>query len=118
MKLGALKTAGLLCLLAAGITSTVMAQDQTPKAAAKQKPSMQGDVSDALPDILELDPFGGVSLFGQINQGLSEKLVNGGTGGGRVAFNLSRYMGIEFSYNFSGNNVRLSYADSSRITQL
>jgi hypothetical protein len=68
---------------------------------------VKGDVSDDLPDIVELSPFGGVSLFGQVNHGLGEKLINGGTAGGRVAWNMSRYIGLEFSYNFSGNNVRL-----------
>jgi hypothetical protein len=94
---------GLLCAAVSGLACLAQAQD-----APKQKTSMaKGDVSDALPDVIELDPFGGVSLFGQVNHGLGEKLEDGGTGGGRVAWNFSRYIGLEFSYNFSTNNVRL-----------
>lgn len=100
----------MACVIAAGMTSVMLAQDATsPKdpSAKKAAASAKADVSDALPDLIELDPFGGVSLFGQINRGLGQRLVNGGTGGGRVAFNMNRWAGLEVSYNFSGNNVRL-----------
>jgi hypothetical protein len=91
-----------LLLAASCLITTAPAQvNQQPKAAAK------GDVSDELPDLVELDPFGGVSLFGQINRGLDEKLRNGGTGGGRVTFNISPYVGIELGYNYMGNNTEL-----------
>lgn len=63
--------------------------------------------TDEYPDKVELDPFGGVSLFGLVNRGLGEKLVDGGTAGGRIAFNFSRHLGLEFGYNFMINNVRL-----------
>ncbi len=63
--------------------------------------------TDDYPDTVELDPFGGVSLFGQVNQGLDERLRNGGTGGGRVAINVTRHLGIELGYNFMINNVQL-----------
>ncbi len=92
---------GLLLAASAGYA---LAQD-SPK--PKVTTPANADVSDALPDLLELDPFGGVSLFRQINQGLDERFVDGGTGGGRVAYNFHRYVGLEFSYNFSGNNVEL-----------
>jgi len=95
MKSAVLSVAAALCL-----TSAALAQDT-------QKPAAKADVSDALPDMVELSPFGGVSIYGQINRGLGEKLVNGGTGGGRVAFNTNRWVGLELSYNFAGNNVRL-----------
>jgi hypothetical protein len=52
------------------------------------------------PDTLELDPFGGVSLF-------SQKLANGGTAGGRAAYNFSRHFSVEVNYNFMVNNARL-----------
>ena len=51
------------------------------------------------PDTLELDPFGGVSLF-------SSTLVNGGTAGGRAAYNFSRHLSAEATYNFMVNNAR------------
>ena len=63
--------------------------------------------ADEYPDLIELDPFGGASLFAQVNAGLGEKLVDGGTAGGRVAYNLSRHLGLELDYNFMINNVRL-----------
>ncbi len=92
----------LLLLAASCLITTAPAQvTQQPKAAAA------GDVSDVLPDLVELDPFGGVSLFGQINRGLDEKLRDGGTGGGRVTFNISPYVGIELGYNYMGNNTEL-----------
>lgn len=68
------------------------------------------------PDKLELNAFGGVSLFSGLNQSdISEKLVNGGTAGGRVAYNFSRYFGIEGNYNFSVNNAHLVVPGSSFI---
>ncbi len=95
-----LKVAGWACIAAVCLASSGLAQDA-------QKPKVTGDVSDALPDLVELSPFGGVSLFGQISRGLNEKFYDGGTGGGRVAANFGRYLGLELSYNFSGNNVSL-----------
>ena len=59
------------------------------------------------PDTVELDAFGGVSFIGEVNRGLGEKFIKGGTTGGRVTYNVSRHIGIELSYNFSINNVRL-----------
>lgn len=63
--------------------------------------------SDEYPDLVELDPFGGVSVWGAVVQGLDEKLANGGTAGGRVAVNFNKYLGLELGYNFMINNVRL-----------
>lgn len=66
-----------------------------------------GGTADEYPDLVELDPFGGVSLWGEASQGLGEKPANGGTAGGRVAVNVSRYLGFELGYNFMINNIRL-----------
>ena len=79
-------------------------QDADPKKAAKQVKAAAGD---EYPDIIELDPFGGISIFGQVNQGLGEKLVTGGTAGGRAAWNVTHHVGLELSYSFLVNNVRL-----------
>lgn len=62
---------------------------------------------DSYPDLVEIDPFGGVSIWGQLNKGLGEKLLDGGTAGVRAAVNVSRHIGIEFGYNLMVNNVRL-----------
>lgn len=60
------------------------------------------------PDTIDLTVFGGASLFGGINQsGYSEKLINGGTAGGRAAYNFSEHFALEANYNFGVNNVRL-----------
>jgi hypothetical protein len=61
------------------------------------------------PDIFELDAFGGLSLFGKVNQaGFTEKLVNGGTAGGRASYNFSKHFSVEANYNFAVNNARLT----------
>jgi YD repeat-containing protein len=58
---------------------------------------------------LEMSVFGGGSFFPAVNQsGYSEKLVDGGTAGGRVAYNFSQYFALEANYGFSVNNVRLN----------
>jgi outer membrane protein OmpA-like peptidoglycan-associated protein len=58
-----------------------------------------------LPDTVELDPFGGVSLFGQVNRGLDTKMHTGGAFGGRVGVNVSKYVGLELMYEYMVNNV-------------
>ncbi len=80
------------------------AQDAPPNNDAHKS---GGPIADEYPDIIELDPFGGISLFAQVNKGLSEKLVTGGTAGGRIAWNATMHIGLELAYNFMVNNVRL-----------
>ncbi len=66
-------------------------------------------------DKFELNAFGGVSLFNGLSQSdITEKLVNGGTAGGRAAYNFSQHFGIEGSYNFSVNNTHLFVPGSNR----
>jgi opacity protein-like surface antigen len=76
-------------------------------AQGKANQSANSGTADQYPDVVELDAFGGASVFGSVNSGLVEKLANGGTAGGRVAFNFSKHVGLEFGYNFMVNNVRL-----------
>ncbi len=70
------------------------------------------------PDILELDAFAGGSFFSSVNLSsvnrgqAAEKLVNGGTAGGRAAYNFSRHFAVEANYNFMVNNVRLQIPGS------
>lgn len=90
--------------LAAPLT---LGAQQTPAPAAAQKVANPASATEELPGIFEVDAFGGVSLFGEVDKGLREKLVNGGTAGGRFAWNPTRHLGLEFSYNFMVNNVRL-----------
>jgi len=60
---------------------------------------------DELPDLIEIDPFGGVSMFGSVDRGLGQKFAKGGTYGGRVTWNASRWIGLELFYDYSYNNV-------------
>jgi hypothetical protein len=57
-----------------------------------------------LPDDVELDAFGGVSIFGQVNRGLDTKQVTGGAWGGRVGANVSNYVGLELMFEYMVNN--------------
>jgi opacity protein-like surface antigen len=86
---------GALCL-----STSALAQNTS-------KTKTDSSTEDQYPDLVELDPFGGVSIFGQVNRGLDEKFITGGTFGGRVAFNVSKYVGLELGYNYMVNNVRL-----------
>lgn len=63
---------------------------------------------DQYPDLVEINPFGGVSLFGEVVAGLGTKLVDGGVAGLRLAANPSRYFGIELWGAWSVNNVRFA----------
>jgi outer membrane protein OmpA-like peptidoglycan-associated protein len=76
------------------------------------KPKAVGAI-DEHPDTVELDPFGGVSMFGSIDRGLGQKFAQGGTYGGRVTWNASRWVGLELFYDYSYNNV--SFRTSSGV---
>ena len=60
---------------------------------------------DAMPDLVEIDPFGGISTYGQVNRGLTTHLVTGGVAGIRGAVNPSKYVGIEGFYEYVQANV-------------
>ena len=88
----------VLCTTAAW--GSIYAQDTNTQSA-------KTDSFDQYPDLIELDAFGGGSFYGSVVSGLDEKLANGGTAGGRIAGNFSKYVGLELNYNFMINNVRL-----------
>ncbi len=60
---------------------------------------------DQYPDLLELDPFGGISIYGPVLPGLDTKMVDGGVAGMRVAFNPGKWLGIEAWVDFAQANV-------------
>lgn len=60
---------------------------------------------DEYPDLVELDPFGGISIYGEVVSGLGEKLVDGGVAGLRLAVNPSRWFGIELWADYAQANV-------------
>jgi opacity protein-like surface antigen/outer membrane protein OmpA-like peptidoglycan-associated protein len=85
--LGSVILCGALCCIGAFAQNTNQTTN-TPK------PTSSGG-EDQYPDLVELDPFGGVSTWGLVNRGLGTKLVNGGVAGLRLGFNPSKYIGIE-----------------------
>jgi len=50
---------------------------------------------DEYPDIVEIDVFGGVSMYGAVVRGLDTKLVNGGVAGLGVTWNATSRVGLE-----------------------
>lgn len=73
------------------------------KQAAKAATS---SVEDEHPDLVEIDPFGGVSIWGNVATGLNTKLADGGLGGLRLGVNPSKYLGIELWGEYDTANVR------------
>jgi opacity protein-like surface antigen len=69
------------------------------------KKAASGDTEDEYPDLVEVDPFGGVSLHGQVMRGLDTKLVDGGLFGLRLGFNPAKYFGIELWGDYDWANV-------------
>ena len=64
-----------------------------------------GSGQDQYPDIVELDPFGGVQTNGQVLRGLSTKLADGGVAGFRIAYNPTKYLGLELWADYAQANV-------------
>jgi outer membrane protein OmpA-like peptidoglycan-associated protein len=60
---------------------------------------------DEFPDIVEIDVFGGVSVYGQVMRGLDTKLVDGGVVGLGVTWNATRRVGLELWADWNQANV-------------
>ena len=95
-----LKVAAVFLGLCFGMTA--YAQTATNPASSTPK---TGSSQDQYPDIIELDPFGGVQTNGQVLRGLSTKLVDGGVGGIRLTYNPTKYLGLELWADFAEANV-------------
>lgn len=85
---------------------------------AKTKAVSGGE--DEYPDLVEIDPFGGVEMSGQVMRGLTTKVVDGGLGGLRVGFNPAKYFGIEVWGDYAWGNVNFkrssgTYPDGSPL---
>lgn len=94
----------LLCT-ALCFSTAAFAQDtstNTPPKPAK----MAASGGDEYPDLVEIDPFGGISLYGQLNRGLTMHTADGGVGGLRLAVNPSRYVGLELWADYAAANIR------------
>jgi outer membrane protein OmpA-like peptidoglycan-associated protein len=76
-----------------------------PNQSTNPKPAASGGGEDEYPDIIELDPFGGVQTNGQVMRGLTTKLVDGGVAGVRVAYNPTKYLGLELWADYAQANV-------------
>ncbi len=92
-------------ILCAALTFTSLAYAQDSTTTTTTKTTSSGGGEDAMPDLVEIDPFGGVSTWGQVNRGLTTHLVTGGIGGIRVAVNPTKYFGIEGFVEYSEANV-------------
>jgi outer membrane protein OmpA-like peptidoglycan-associated protein len=90
------------------IGTAAFAQDSnTPNPAQKAANVSHGSSGqDQYPDLVEIDPFGGISIYGQVNRGLSTKLANGGVGGIRIAYNPAAHFGIELWGDYANAPVR------------
>jgi outer membrane protein OmpA-like peptidoglycan-associated protein/opacity protein-like surface antigen len=91
---------GALCLGTAAFAQDA-ATGNPPKPAAAA--AVGGDEH---PDLIEIDPFGGISIYGQMNRGLTMHTADGGVGGIRLTYNPSRYLGLELWADYAGANVR------------
>ena len=81
-------------------TAMAVAQD-TSNSNNQANAKKSAPAGTALPDLIELDPFGGISLFGQVNRGLDPKHISGGAFGGRVGANVSDHFGLELMYEYT-----------------
>lgn len=103
------KPIGSVILCAAVCFGTAMfAQDTnaTNNTSGKQAKAATSSTEDEHPDLVEIDPFGGVSIWGNVATGLNTKLADGGLGGLRLGVNPSKYLGIELWGEYDVANVR------------
>src|SRR5882757_7072191 len=63
-----------LCLSTAILAQEPSTTTNTAKKAANTLTGHGGE--DQYPDLVEIDPFGGVSIYGQVNRGLTTKIAN------------------------------------------
>jgi outer membrane protein OmpA-like peptidoglycan-associated protein len=68
---------------------------------------------DEYPDLWELDPFGGIQVYGQVNRGLDTKMTNGGVAGGRFTYNPYKYLGLELWMDYSNANVTFAQSNGT-----
>jgi outer membrane protein OmpA-like peptidoglycan-associated protein len=92
--------------------TAVFAQDtSTTKTTVKM-----ANGQDQYPDLLELDVFGGIQAFGQVNRGLDNKISNGGVWGGRIAYNPYEYLGLELWMDYSIANNQFGQSNNPPVS--
>ncbi len=99
-------SSAFLCV-ALCLGTRVYAQDtnNTQNTAATKQANAGGSSADEYSDKFEIDPFGGISIWGTVSRGLNTKLVDGGLGGLRLAWNPALYFGIELWGEYDVANV-------------
>src|SRR5947209_4717770 len=101
LKLKPISSAVLSAALCLSATARAQDTSSAPSAQNTNNTAKAGATADEFPDLVEIDPFGGVSLYGQVNTGLGTKIVDGGVAGIRVAWNPARYIGIEGFFDYA-----------------
>ncbi len=102
----------ILCASLCFSTAAFAQDTNTSPAKAAKATAMGGDES---PDLIEIDPFGGISLYGQVNRGLTMHTADGGVGGIRLAYNPTRYIGIELWADYARANIEFRGSTSPTI---
>ncbi len=90
---------GALC-----IATGAYAQNTTNAQNTSNNASKAASGEDEYPDLVELQVFGGISLYGEVVAGVGEKLVDGGVAGIRIDANPSKWFGLELWGDFAQAN--------------
>jgi outer membrane protein OmpA-like peptidoglycan-associated protein len=78
--------------------------------AGKPAKATGGSAADEHPDLVEVNIFGGVSIYGQLNQGLAFRMADGGVVGLRLAYNPTTHVGIELWGDWAQGNGEFKQA--------
>jgi hypothetical protein len=98
----------LLCLTLCSGTAVFGQDANTTKSTVKA-----ADGEDQYPDLWEVDPFGGIQVYKQVNRGLDTKMTNGGVVGGRITYNPYKYLGLELWMDYSVANVTFAQSNGT-----
>lgn len=98
------KPVSVAILCAALFCATAFAQDTTNATPNQTNTPKVGSSQDQYPDIVEFDPFGGISTYGQVQRGLDTKMLDGWVGGVRIAVNPNKWFGLELWGDLTRNN--------------
>jgi len=96
-------SSALLCATLCFATAALAQDANSTNTSKAAKAASSGE--DEYPDLVEIDPFGGISLYGAVVAGLGTKMVDGGVGGVRFAVNPAKYFGIELWADYARANV-------------
>jgi outer membrane protein OmpA-like peptidoglycan-associated protein len=97
-----------LCLTLCSGTAVFGQDANTTKSTVKA-----ADGEDQYPDLWEVDPFGGIQVYKQVNRGLDTKMTNGGVVGGRITYNPYKYLGLELWMDYSVANVTFAQSNGT-----